>query len=190
MIFQETTLPGTFQILPEPQEDQRGFFLRTFCREEFAAHGLEPVVAQCSLCFTHKMGTVRGMHYQIAPALEAKLVRCVAGIVYDVIIDLRLTSPTYLSHFHTILSASDRVALYVPEMCAHGYQTMSNGAEVLYQMNQSYAPECARGVRFDDPAFGIEWPLEVSDISEKDRNWPLVAGRKYESRKDELILVH
>lgn len=174
MIFEVTTIAGAFRIAPEAHEDKRGGLLRTFCRDEFEQRGLNPNVAQCSLSFTNKQGTVRGMHYQIAPALEAKLVRCVAGGIYDVIVDLRPTSPTYLSHYHTILSAAERAALYVPEMCAHGYQALTDGAEVLYQMSEVYRPEFARGVRFDDPAFRIDWPFVVTEISEKDRNWPLM----------------
>lgn len=174
MIFEATSITGAFRIVPEAQEDKRGGLVRTFCREEFEKHGLNPNVAQCSLCFTHKQGTVRGMHYQIAPALEAKLVRCVGGSIYDVIVDVRPASPTYLSHYHTILSAAERVALYVPEMCAHGYQALTDGAEVLYQMSEMYMPEFARGVRFDDPALGIDWPFVVTEISRKDTNWPLI----------------
>ena len=174
MIFEETNLAGVFRILPETHEDERGGFLRTYCRDEFSARGLNPTVAQCSLCYTHEQGTIRGMHYQIPPAAEAKLVRCIAGSIYDVVIDLRPTSPTYLSHYSTILSTTERVALYVPGMCAHGYQALTDGAEVLYQMSEVYKPEFARGVRYDDPTFAIDWPFVVTHVSVKDRSWPSI----------------
>ena len=174
MIFTETKLQGAFILDIDPHADQRGFFARTFCAQEFAAHGLNPCVVQCSLAFNGKQGTLRGMHYQTAPAMETKLVRCTAGAIYDVIIDLRPDSPTYRSYIGVELSAENRRTLYVPEMFAHGYQTLTDAAEVVYQMNEFYAPECARGLHYNDPAFGIAWPLPVSEISEKDANAPLL----------------
>jgi dTDP-4-dehydrorhamnose 3,5-epimerase len=173
MKFTETKLKGAFIIDIEQREDSRGFFARTFCAKEFAAHGLKPTNAQCSLALNYKKGTLRGMHYQIAPASEAKLVRCSHGAIYDVVIDMRPESPTYLSHIGVELTAENRRALYVPEMFAHGYQTLTDEAEVVYQMSEFYTPGYERGLRYDDPAFGIEWLLPISEISEKDIAWSL-----------------
>lgn len=173
MLFTETKLKGAFIIDLEQQPDNRGFFARTFCAKEFTAHGLNPTVAQCNLSFNYKKGTLRGMHYQVTPATETKLIRCTHGAIYDVIIDMRPESPTYLSHIGVELSAENRRALYVPEMFAHGFQTLTDDAEVVYQMGDFYAPKYQRGLRYDDPAFEIEWPIPVSEISEKDTNWPL-----------------
>jgi dTDP-4-dehydrorhamnose 3,5-epimerase len=174
MTFTQTKLKGAFLLDLEPKEDIRGFFARSFCAQEFAAHGLNPVVAQCNVSFNHKKGTLRGMHYQSPPAREAKLVRCVRGALWDVIIDLRPASPTYLSHICVELSAQNRLALYVPEIFAHGFQTMMDETEVFYQMSEFYTPGCARGVRYNDPAVGLEWPLPVSLISAQDASWPLI----------------
>ena len=168
MIFTETELKGAFIIDLEQRQDRRGFFARTFCTEEFEAHGLKPTVVQCNLSFNYKKGTLRGMHYQTNPVAEAKLVRCSQGAIYDVIIDLRPESPTYLSHIGVELTAENRRSLYIPEMFAHGFQTLTDEAEVVYQMSEFYAPECQRGLRYDDPALGIHWPLPVSEISDKD----------------------
>ena len=174
MLFTETKLKGAFIIDLELKSDDRGFFARTFCAKEFEAHGLKPFVSQCNLSFNHKAGTLRGMHYQVAPACETKLVRCTRGAVYDVIIDLRPDSPTYQQHIGVELSADNRRALYVPEMFAHGYQTLTDDAEVAYQVTEFYTPGYERGARYNDPAFGIEWPVPITVISEKDANWPLV----------------
>ncbi|WP_375512128.1 dTDP-4-dehydrorhamnose 3,5-epimerase [uncultured Nostoc sp.] len=173
MLFTETALKGAFVIDIEQRQDTRGFFARTFCAQEFLAHGLKPTIAQCNLAFNHKKGTLRGMHYQVAPATEVKLVRCTHGAIYDVIIDLRPESPTYKLHVAVELSAENRKTLYVPEMFAHGYQTLTDAAEVVYQMSEFYAPHYQCGLPYDDPAFGIEWPLPISEISEKDTIWPL-----------------
>jgi dTDP-4-dehydrorhamnose 3,5-epimerase len=173
MIFTETKLKGAFIIEIEQLQDHRGFFARTFCMKEFETHGLKPTIAQCNLCFNYKKGTLRGMHYQAAPATEAKLVRCSRGAIYDVIIDMRPESPTYKLHIGVELTAENRRALYVPDMFAHGYQTLTDEAEVVYQMSEFYAPDYQLGLRYDDPAFGIEWPLPVSEISEKDASLPL-----------------
>ena len=173
MRFLSTRLPGAYIIDLDPHTDHRGFFARTFCAEEFEAHGLHPRVAQCSLAFTYRQGVIRGMHYQIAPATETKLVRCTRGAIYDVIVDLRPESPTYMSHIGVELTADNRCALYVPAMFAHGYQSLTDETEVMYQMNEFYAPEWQRGVRYDDPVLGIGWPLPVSDLSERDAAWPL-----------------
>jgi dTDP-4-dehydrorhamnose 3,5-epimerase len=174
MIFTETALKDAFIIDLEEKPDHRGFFARTFCAEEFAAHGLKPTVAQCNLSFNHQKGTLRGMHYQILPAAETKLIRCTQGAIYDVIIDMRPESPTYLSHIGVELSAENRRALYVPEMFAHGYQALTNGAEVVYQVGEFYTPGYERGLRYDDPLLEISWPLSVTEMSDKDRNWPLL----------------
>jgi len=171
MIFQETGLEGAYFIDLEEKRDARGFFARTFCAEEFRAHGLTPVVVQCNLSYNFKKGTLRGMHYQVAPATETKLVRCLRGAVYDVIIDLRPDSPTYLQHVGAELSAENRRALYVPALFAHGYQALTDDAEVLYQVSEFYTPGLERGLRYDDPAFKIAWPLPVTVVSTKDAAW-------------------
>jgi dTDP-4-dehydrorhamnose 3,5-epimerase len=172
VIFTETGLPGAYIVELERREDHRGFFARTYCAEEFAAHGLKPVVVQANLSYNHAAGTLRGMHYQLPPAAETKLVRCTAGAVHDVIVDLRPDSPTYLRHFGVDLTAENRLALYVPEMFAHGYLTLTDGAEVVYQVGEFYTPGAERGIRYDDPALGIRWPREVAVISAKDEAWP------------------
>lgn len=173
MIFTEM-LGGSFVIDSEPHEDARGSFSRIFCKDEFAAYGLSPAIVQCNLARSYEQGTVRGLHYQIAPALENKVVRCVRGAIFDVIIDMRPHSPSYLQYLGVELSAEKGRALYVPEMFAHGYQTLTHNAEIIYQVSAYYSPAHERGVRHDDPAFNIKWPLPVAVISEKDQNWPLV----------------
>jgi len=172
MRFTETKVAGAFLIEPEPIADERGFFARTWCREEFADHGLTPELAQANLSFNHRQGTLRGLHYQAAPHAEAKLVRVTGGAIWDLALDLRRDSPTYLAWFGAELSDANRHMLYVPEGCAHGFLTLTDDAEVAYQMSAPYAPQAARGVRFDDPAFGIEWPGEVVVINERDRTYP------------------
>ena len=174
MIFTETKLKGAFIIDLENREDDRGFFARSFCAKEFEDHGLKPTVAQCNLSFNHKKGTLRGMHYQIPPAAETKLIRCTQGAIYDVIIDMRPESPTYLQHVGVELTAENRRAFYVPEMFAHGYQALTDGAEVVYQVGEFYTPGYERGLRYNDPFFNIQWPVEVTEMSEKDQNWPLM----------------
>ncbi len=172
MIFNTTHLPSAFIIEPEKLADERGFFARTWCQREFAAHGLNPRLAQCSVSFNAKRGTLRGMHYQAAPFEEAKLVRCTSGAIYDAIIDLRPASPTFKRHLSVVLSAENRTMLYVPEGFAHGFQTLVDGAEVFYQMSEFYAPDHARGVRWDDPAFGIDWPPAERIMADRDRLYP------------------
>lgn len=173
MIFRETKLKGAFIIELKRLEDERGFFARTFCQEEFRAHGLNPRVVQCNISFNKQKGTLRGMHYQIAPYEEAKLVRCTRGAIYDVIIDLRPESPTFKQWVAAELTAENRRMLYVPEGFAHGFQTLEDNTEVFYMMSEFYHPECAKGVRWDDPAFGIKWPITSNvTISVKDRNYP------------------
>ncbi len=171
MLFTETALAGAYIIDLDLKPDHRGLFARTFCAQEFEAHGLKPTVAQCNLSFNHLKGTLRGMHYQILPAAETKLVRCTQGGIYDVIIDMRPDSPTYLHHIGVELTAENRRALYVPEMFAHGYQALTDGAEVVYQVGEFYTPGYERGIHHADPAFGIKWPLPVTVISEKDAAW-------------------
>jgi dTDP-4-dehydrorhamnose 3,5-epimerase len=175
MRFTETKVAGAFLIEPEPIADERGFFARTFCREEFADHGLNPDLAQANVSFNHRRGTMRGLHYQQAPHQEAKLVRCTQGGIFDVVVDLRPHSPTYRAWYGAELTAANRAMLYVPEGCAHGFLTLTDGAEVAYQMSAPHAAAAARGVRYDDPAFGIRWPGEVVVINERDRTYPDVA---------------
>jgi dTDP-4-dehydrorhamnose 3,5-epimerase len=172
MRFTETKVAGAFLIEPEPIADERGFFARTWCREEFSEHGLNPELAQANISFNYRKGTLRGLHYQEAPHQEAKLVRCTRGAIWDLALDLRPGSTTYRAWFGIELSADNRAMLYVPEGCAHGFLTLTDAAEVAYQMSAPYAPGAARGVRFDDPAFGIEWPGEVVVINERDRGYP------------------
>ena len=172
MIFRETELPGAYLIELERIEDDRGFFARSFCAEEFRARGLADRFVQCSVSCNKKKGTLRGMHCQAPPHEEAKVVRCTMGAVYDVIIDLRPESPAYRRWAAAELSARNRRALYVPEGFAHGFQTLEDDTELLYQMSAFYHPECARSVRWDDPAFGIEWPpADERVISVRDRNY-------------------
>ena len=153
-------------------EDERGFFARSFDRRIFEEHGLNSAIAQGNLSFNRRRGTLRGMHYQSAPAAESKLIRCTRGAIHDVIIDLRPDSPTYCRHFGVDLTAENRRALYVPEMFGHGFQTLEDDTEVSYQVGEFYTPETERGVRYDDPAFAIDWPLPISVISPKDASWP------------------
>ncbi|OQW92797.1 MAG: dTDP-4-dehydrorhamnose 3,5-epimerase [Thiotrichaceae bacterium IS1] len=173
MKFTETRLIGAYRIDLEPLSDERGFFARSWCQKEFKAYGLNPNLLQCSVSFNQKKGTLRGMHYQVAPHAEAKLVRCTRGTIYDVILDLRPDSETFKQWVAIELTAENRRMLYIPEGFAHGFQTLTDDAEVFYQMSEFYYPECARGVRWDDAAFGIEWPEESERIiSFKDLQCP------------------
>jgi dTDP-4-dehydrorhamnose 3,5-epimerase len=172
MRFTETPLAGAFVIDLEPRVDDRGFFARTFCRDEFRAHGLKDITAQCNLSTNHRAGTMRGMHYQLPPATESKLVRCTRGAIYDQIVDLRPGSPTYLQAFGIELNDENRTALYVPDMFAHGYLALTDGAEVFYQVSEFYTPGFERGIRYNDPALGLSWPIEIAEISDKDDAWP------------------
>jgi dTDP-4-dehydrorhamnose 3,5-epimerase len=174
MRFIQTPLPGAWLIELDLLEDERGWFARTFDAQEFEAHGLNPTVVQCNTSFNARRDTLRGMHYQVHPHGESKLVRCVHGAIFDVAVDLRPDSPT-LRRWHGVeLSADNRRAFYIPAGLAHGFQTLIDGAEVVYQMADPFVPEAARGVRWDDPAFGIEWPRPEGErtISEKDRTYP------------------
>jgi len=181
--FEETELAGAFLIEPEPRRDERGFFARTFAREEFAAHGLATDVVHASIAWNAAAGTVRGLHFQRPPHAEAKLVRCTHGAVFDVIVDLRPESPTYLRSFGVRLDAESRRALYVPERFAHGYQALLDATEVAYQMNVAYHPGSQGGLRHDDPALALSWPLPVTLVSERDRAWPLLAQAEPELRR-------
>lgn len=172
MLFQPTNLADAYLVDLEKATDERGFFARTWCVQEFAAHGLDSNLVQCNLSYNQRQGTLRGMHYQMAPFAETKLVRCIRGALYDVIIDLRPTSPTYLHWLGVTLSAENRTALYVPQGFAHGFQTLTDETEVFYQMSTFYAPEYARGLRWNDPRFQIEWPLPVTVMSARDQGYP------------------
>ena len=172
MIFTPLHLPQACLIQPERFEDERGFFARTWCVREMEAHGLNPCIVQCSMSFNVKRGTLRGMHFQAPPSEEAKLVRCTAGAIYDVLLDLRPESPTFKRWHAVELTSENRLALYVPEGFAHGFQTLADNTEVFYEMSQFYEPAAARGVRWNDPAFGIVWPLAAPTISGKDAGYP------------------
>jgi dTDP-4-dehydrorhamnose 3,5-epimerase len=178
MIFSETALPGAVVIELERVADERGFFARSFCAREFAAHGLDARVAQCNISFNRVKGTLRGLHFQRPPHAEAKLVRCTAGRVYDVIVDLRPDSPAFCRHVAIELSARNRTMLYVPQGVAHGFQTLEDESEVFYQMSAPYERDAAAGVRWDDAAFAIAWPLAVSVVSARDRSYPDFAVRE------------
>lgn len=173
MIFTESKLKGAFIIDLEKIEDDRGFFARAWCSKEFEAHGLSPHMVQTNLSYNKRRGTLRGLHYQAGGDEEAKLMRCIRGAMYDVIVDLRPDSPTYLQWFGIELTAENRRMLYVPEGFAHGYQTLVDNTEVIYPVSQFYSPASGRGVRWNDPALVIEWPIPDNPvISEQDRNWP------------------
>ncbi len=172
MQFHETKLAGVYEILPELKHDERGFFARTWCQNEFAQHGLNSRLVQCSLSFNARRGTLRGMHYQAAPNAETKLIRCTQGAIYDVIVDLRSQSSTFKQWIAAVLTAENRKMIYVPEGCAHGFITQADGSEIFYQMSEFFSPETSGGVRWDDPAFGIVWPEKVQVISERDRTYP------------------
>ena len=172
MRFIETRIPGTFVVELEARSDARGFFARSWCRDEFRAAGLDADLAQCNISYNAARGTLRGMHYQAAPHGEAKLVRCTAGAIHDVVVDLRPDSPTFRQWLAVELSAGNHRMLYVPEGLAHGFQTLEDGSEVFYQMSVPYHAASACGVRWDDPAFGIAWPLADPLLSERDRAYP------------------
>ena len=178
MKVSQTPLAGACVVELTPIADNRGMFARAFCAREFEEHGLKPVFVQANLSFNHKKGTLRGMHFQVPPAAETKLVRCTSGAIYDVIIDMRPDSRTYLQHFGIELTRDNHTALYVPELFAHGYLTLTDGAEVVYQVGEFYTPGYERGLRYDDPQFKIDWPVPIDVISDKDANWkPFVAGK-------------
>lgn len=172
MIFRETPLSGAFVIDIEPAADNRGFFARTWCADEFSAHGLATDISQCSVSFNHATSTLRGMHYQNAPHDESKLVSCRAGALYDVIVDLRVDSPSYCQWFGVELSADNHRMLYIPPGLAHGFLTLQPATEVLYQISGRFVPEAARGVRWNDPRFSIDWPAAPQVIADRDAQYP------------------
>jgi len=174
MNFVATEVAGAWLVHPSPHEDDRGRFMRAWCAREFAEQAIDFIPVQANLAFSSKKGTIRGMHYQIAPALEAKLVRCTRGAIFDVVVDIRPGSPTYGAWDGVDLSADNGRMLFVPEGCAHGCQALEDGSEIYYMASACFAPEFARGVRHDDPVFAIQWPLPVTAISQQDRSWPLV----------------
>jgi dTDP-4-dehydrorhamnose 3,5-epimerase len=172
MIFVETRLAGVFEIHIEPKSDERGFFARTWCQQEFQAKGLDAHLTQCNLSQNVRKGTLRGMHFQSNPHAETKLVRCSKGAIYDVALDLRPESKTYRQWVGVNLTADKRNALYIPKGCAHGFLSLEDDTEVFYQMSDLYHPDSARGVRWNDPAFGILWPAKIEMISARDANYP------------------
>lgn len=171
MLFHETKLPGVFEIHLEPHSDDRGFFARSWCRKEFEAHGLNPRLVQCNISFNLRKGTLRGMHFQAPPHAEAKLVRCTRGAIYDVVLDVRSSSPAYGNWFAVVLTSSNRKMVYIPEGCAHGFLTLEDESEVFYQMSEFYNAKSARGLRWNDPVFKIAWPEKVEVISQRDAEY-------------------
>jgi dTDP-4-dehydrorhamnose 3,5-epimerase len=174
MLFTDTSIPGAKVIDPSPHRDDRGRFMRAWCTREFTQNGLSFLPVQANLGFSTRKGTVRGMHFQESPALEAKLVRCTRGSMFDVVLDLRPDSSSYGNWYGVELTAENGRMLFLPEGCAHGYQTLEDNTEMYYMASEFYTPTVARGVRFDDPAFDIRWPLAATAVSEQDRNWLLV----------------
>ena len=192
MIFLETKLRGAFVVELERREDSRGFFARGFCQNEFKAHGLKPVIAQANIAFNRQKGTLRGMHFQFPPAAETKFVRCTRGAIFDIIVDLRPESPTYLQHVGAELSEHNYRAIYVPERFAHGYQVLRDETETTYQVGEFYAPDREGGLLYDDPRLALQWPLPITVISEKDRCWRRLDQQESElkERMSEVILVN
>lgn len=172
MKFHESKISGTFEIEPELKIDDRGYFARTWCKQQFERHGLSSNLVQCSISFNVREGTLRGLHYQAAPHAETKLVRCTKGSIYDVVVDLRPESPTFKNWVGVVLTGVNHRMLYIPQGCAHGFLTLEPESEVFYQMSEFYNPEAARGVRWNDPAFQVAWPKKVEVIAERDRIYP------------------
>ena len=181
MIFTETKLRGAFVIDIERREDSRGFFARVFCQHEFDSHGLKPIIAQANVAYNRKKGTLRGMHFQFPPTAETKLVRCTRGAILDIIVDLRPESPTYLQHVAVELSEENCRALYVPERFAHGYQVLRDDTETSYQVGEFYTPGSEGGLLYNDSRLGLQWPLPVSVISDKDNVW-----KRLEEQEEEI----
>lgn len=175
--FTETGIAGAWVIDPCFRQDERGRFFRAWCSREFEEHGINFLPVQANMGLSIRKGTVRGMHFQVAPALEAKLVRCTKGGMFDVVLDLRPESPSYRKWYGAELTAENGRMLYVPEQCGHGYQTLEDDTEMYYLTSQFYTPSAARGARLDDPVFAIQWPLAPTAVSDQDRNWPLVSRR-------------
>lgn len=174
MNLHTTPIAGAYLITLNPHQDQRGFFARTWCADTFAKHGLNATISQCNLSYTRQAGTIRGLHYQLPPHAEAKLIRCISGDIFDVCVDLRPDSATYLQHYATTLSAENQHALYIPEGCAHGFQSLQDHTTITYQVSAAYAPAHERGLRYDDPSLKINWPQPVTDVSERDQQHPLL----------------
>ena len=183
MIFNETRLRGAFVLELERRGDERGYFARAFCRREFEAHGLKPVIAQGNVAVSKLKGTLRGMHFQFPPAAETKLVRCTRGAILDIIVDLRPESPTYLEHVAVELDEDNQRSLYVPERFAHGYQTLVENTHTSYQVGEFYSPRDEGGLKYDDPRLGLKWPLPVASISPKDGQWKLLSEVESEVRR-------
>jgi dTDP-4-dehydrorhamnose 3,5-epimerase len=183
VLFTETKLRGAFIIDLERREDNRGFFARAFCQNEFSDHGLKPIIAQANIGLNRRRGCLRGMHFQYPPAAETKVVRCTRGAVLDIIVDLRPESPTFLEHISVELTADNHRAIYIPERFAHGYQALEDETETSYQVGEFYTPGSEGGLRYDDPGLGLTWPLPVSEMSEKDADWPLLADVEPEVRR-------
>lgn len=172
MLFTETVLKGAFIVDVELREDERGFFARSWCENEFKEHGLNSHIAQCNISFNKKQGTLRGLHYQVSPFAEEKLVRCTRGAICDVIVDLRPESLTFKQWLRVELTKENHRSIFIPAGFAHGFQTLQDNSEVFYQMSEFFHPECARGVRWNDPAFGIDWPINQQIISQRDQEYP------------------
>lgn len=183
MRIEPLEIAGAALVHLDHARDDRGFYARTFDRRDFSAAGLNPVFAQAGMSYNARAGTVRGMHYQVMPGQESKLVRCLRGAILDVLIDLRPDSPTRLQRYAVRLEAAEGLALYIPPLCAHGFQTLVDETEVSYQMSNDYLPEVERGLRHDDPALGLTWPLPVSAISAKDQAWPLIGTPEQDIRE-------
>jgi dTDP-4-dehydrorhamnose 3,5-epimerase len=176
MIFEKTPLEGAWVISLDPIGDERGFFARAFCCREFEEHGLNPAVVQVNTSYNKDVGTLRGLHYQTDPAPETKMVRCIKGSLYDVIVDMRPESPTYRQYFGVELTPENGKMLYVPGNVAHGFLTLQPDTQIYYMVGEYYTPDCERGIRHDDPAIGIDWPGPIHIVSDKDKNWPLLDG--------------
>jgi dTDP-4-dehydrorhamnose 3,5-epimerase len=174
MVFTETKLKGAYIIDIDRKEDSRGFFARAFCQKEFEAHGLKPIIAQANIAYNNQKGTLRGMHFQYPPSAETKFVRCTRGGILDIIVDIRPESPTYLQHVAVELNEDNHRGLYVPERFAHGYQVLADKTETSYQVGEFYAPGAESGLVYNDPRLGLEWPLPISVISEKDQGWKVL----------------
>jgi dTDP-4-dehydrorhamnose 3,5-epimerase len=177
MIFRELPLKGAYSIELEPHGDERGQFVRTWCRDEFARHGLDVTFVQTAVSTSTQRGTLRGLHWQEAPHAEAKLIRCARGAIYDVLVDIRQESPTFGHWIGLALTPQSQIALFAPQGFAHGFQSLADDSEVSYQLSAAYAPAGARGLRYDDPVLAIDWPLPVSRISDRDRSWPLLDAK-------------
>jgi dTDP-4-dehydrorhamnose 3,5-epimerase len=181
MLFEPLSIDGALSVRIQPAVDERGFFARTYCRNEFLAHGIQPDIVQASVSYNMRQGTVRGLHFQWPPSTEGKLVRCVRGEIFDVLVDLRPSSATYLKHDAVTLDESNHDAVFIPAGVAHGFQTLVDATEVLYQMTDFYAPDLATGVRWNDSAFGVRWPQPVSVISDRDASYPDFDRRRHEA---------